>query len=347
MPDRAAAPAYLTLPKFSADIQLVISAVSGDDFVLEMLAMLSNCIDLSQSSGKLSDIMTPPDTIDKLLCSRVSGWIYRGYDYSAMEKVFHPELAIYCPESAKQEFSDSFYPDDPLIFINMLGDQNWECDASYLRTLPEVQAKAILTLLDESPVYIMTPKEMLGQVSCQYWGGFPDENDRVEELRDEQDPETLEDDIHECIGIVRDDFDVAYPAWVLSKKQKYSGALPEVAEKLKAANRKYQIAERKHKLSREYVPGTLPGVRLIGIEQESLQAQGIFNKLWDDTIEDAYNCTGMTYLCPFIAPFKIGCYDKAVAVLEVLRAYLDCMNTAAELLLWLQANAPKELKVTA
>jgi hypothetical protein len=119
-------------------------------------------------------------------------------------------------------------------------------------------------------------------------------------------------------------------------------------QKLKAANKKYFAAWKKYKFSREYINGTLPGVRLIGLEAETLQAEGLFNTFWDDTIEEQYNNYGGTiYLCPFCLPFKTGGYDEAVIALEALRTYLDCMNAVAELLIWLQSKSPEKLKVTA
>lgn len=351
MSGRAAAPAFLTIPKISNAIQREIIS-SGDDYCLELLSFLSNCLDLSQPSGSLSKVFNPAATLEELLCDRLSGWIYRDHEYKFMERVFYPELTIMHPESAKNRFSDTFYTDDlPMFFVKMAApdDQNSEYNAAYLRTLPEVEAKAILTLLDETPVYVMTPATMLSVASRHYWMDFEDESERMRELELNQDEETLAEDIQCCIPIVRDDFNVAFPEWTLDrKKHKYSGTLPAAVQRLQSANRKYRAVRNKHKIYPEYVTGTLPGIRLTGLESETIQAEAIFNKIWDDIIEEASNCTGITYLCPFLVPISIdGGYNATVALLELLRAYLDCMDATAELLLWLQANAPKELKVTA
>jgi hypothetical protein len=343
-----AAPAFLTLPTLSRFIPLNIKSNAGDDCALQILSLFSNCIDIAKPSGKLSTIFNPVETAGEMLCDCISGWIDQaGYKHLGQLDL---HVTVYNPNCAEIHFENLYYGQDgklwPLLYIEMGGDRDREYNVSYLRDNQKIGA-AILDLFDKSPVYIMSPSRLLDAVSWMYWGGNCDETERIEELKNEQDAETVEEDIASCIPIVRNDFDVAFADWTMKEPAK-PNHLPDEAQRLEKANAKYESLVKKYKFYPEHCESSLlPGITLTGLADEPIQAQGIFTKFWDDTIEEAYNNGGDTHLSPFAMFINPqGGYEAAKQLLEILRAYLDCMDAAVGLLLWLESQIKQEIKVT-
>jgi hypothetical protein len=180
-----------------------------------------------------------------------------------------------------------------------------------------------------------------------YWNGSNDESDRMEELQlenEDQDNDYYED----MIPIMRADFKEAYPDWTLTNDiSTYTGPLPAAAERLKAVNKQYYSLQDKYKYHFERLMGNMPAVHVTGLAEEPIQAEAIFNKYFDDQMEDQYNSSGRSYLTSVMTYINLdGKYQGTLALLEMLRAYLDCMDATAELLCYLQ-ETQERITVTA
>lgn len=346
MSGRVASSSFLSLPALSGRIPQTINNHDGDALALEVLALLSNCIDVSRQPRNMYASFVPPETPDRLLTECLLDWINQG-GYSSLSQL-DVNVSVYHPSCAETTFENIYYGRDddpkPLLHICIGGDNDQQYNVSYLRENQAIGA-AILDLFDKSPVYILSPARLMEGVSWMYWGGDADEKERIEDLREEQ-GETVDEDIAQFVPITRNDFDVAFPDWTM-KEPARKVRLPEQAERLKQANAKYSDLVRKY----EFHPvscdmATLPGITLTGLADEPLAAEGILTKWWDDVLEDAYNSGHNLSMSPFaLFVDPSGGYNEARRVLSIVRAYLDCMDAAVELMSWLEMEAKQQIKV--
>ena len=177
-------------------------------------------------------------------------------------------------------------------------------------------ARHILNLCDDLPVWAMTPKEALCQISEYYWQGAPDE--RGSDWYD-SDPETYE-------GFRLRDWKAAYPEWA------YDEQFPK-----RPVNYRYHFPAPLSKYI-EKLEKLLDACTDLGVYQAKMYMDypmagfvvrwrdgDPISQLMDDQYQDFFQC-GQIFLSYYLVPVSTNSFSCIRVLLLTVMAFVDLME---------------------